>query len=80
MIERTNKPSASEGASVYTIRIEGVLDVVWSAWFDGMTVSHGDDDITVISGPVVDQAALHRVIRKIRDLGLTLISLQRSEP
>lgn len=63
----------------YTIVVAGVLDPSWSSWFDGMSVSHRDEETTVISGRVTDQAALHRVIRKIRDLGAILISLQRSE-
>jgi hypothetical protein len=79
MKDRDSEPSASESASVYTLRIDGILDPIWSEWFDGMSVSHGDDGTTVVSGPVVDQAALHRVIRKLRDLGVTLISIQRSE-
>lgn len=80
MLDRDNEPSASDRALEYTIHVEGVLDTTWSQWFDGMSVSHAADDTTVISGQVVDQAALHRVIRAIRDLGVTLISIQRRSP
>lgn len=79
MPENENLSKETDGTSEYTIRVEGVLDGSWTAWFEGMTVSHGPEDTTVISGRVVDQAVLHRVIRKIRDLGVTLISIQRSE-
>ena len=65
----------------YEIRVAGVLDVGWSAWFDELEVT-GDDQLgqTVIAGPVADQAALHGVLARIRDLGLTLIAVRRIEP
>jgi hypothetical protein len=77
MPEHDNRPFTADGTNEYTIFVEGVLDTTWSEWFDGMAIRHGSDDTTVISGHVADQAALHRVIRKIRDLGVTLISIQR---
>jgi len=61
----------------YEIRVEGMLDEHWSAWFDGMQITcerHGE---TVIAGPVTDQAALHGLLAKVRDLGLPLISVHR---
>jgi len=79
MPERETEPFAADSGIEYTIRVEGVLSTSWAAWFDGLTVSHDFDETTVISGRVVDQAALHRVIRKIRDLGVTLISIRRSK-
>lgn len=78
MPDRDDKPSATDGTTEYIISVAGVLDATWSEWFDGMTVDHGSDGTTVISGPVVDQAALHRVLKTIRDLGVSLISVQRS--
>ena len=78
MPDHDNEPFAGERALVYTIRVQGILDATWSEWFDGMEVRSEADDTTVLTGRVVDQAALHRVIRTIRDLGLPLISLQRS--
>ena len=64
----------------YEIRVEGVLDEHWSDWFDGMQITSEPDDVTVIAGPVTDQAALHGLLIRIRDLGLQLISVRRDEP
>lgn len=65
--------------TVYEIRIKGQLDQHWSAWFDGMTVTHATNGDTVISGSVVDQAALHSLLNKIHSLNLTLVSVLRVE-
>jgi len=72
-------PDRSE-AGRYEIRLAGHLDAHWAAWFDGMTVRRETDGITVISGPIADQAALHGVLHRVRDLGLPLISVTRMEP
>jgi hypothetical protein len=61
--------------SRYEIRLKGHLDPRWTAWFDGMTLTTTRDGSTVIEGPVVDQAALHGLLRKVRDIGLPLLSL-----
>jgi hypothetical protein len=61
----------------YEIRVEGMLDEHWSAWFDGMQITSERQGETVIAGPVTDQAALHGLLAKVRDLGLPLISLHR---
>ena len=58
----------------------GHLGRRWATWFDGMTLTHRDDGTTVISGPVVDQAALHGVLQKLRDLGISLCSLTQLDP
>jgi hypothetical protein len=65
----------------YEILVRGVLDARWSAWFDGLDVS-GDPDVgtTTIAGPVVDQAALHGLLAKVRDLGLPLLEVRRIGP
>ena len=63
----------------YEIRVKGHLDQHWSAWFDGMTVNNEASGDTVISGPLVDQAALHSLLVKIYNLNLTLISVLRVE-
>ena len=68
--------SASGGRAHYEIRVEGVLDSRWAAWFDGLQVSD-DGEETVISGVLPDQPALHGLLAKIRDLGLCLISVRR---
>ncbi len=67
-------------ASHYEIRLGGHLESRWAAWFDGMTLTRADDGTTVLTGPVVDQAALHGLLRKVRDLGLPLFSVTQIEP
>jgi hypothetical protein len=64
----------------YEIRVKGHLDTRWAGWFDGLTLTHGSDGTTIIHGPVVDQAALHGLLQKIRDLGLPLISVNHIDP
>jgi hypothetical protein len=64
----------------YEIRLKGHLETRWAAWFDGMTLSHERDGSTVLSGPVVDQAALHGLLQKVRDIGLPLVSVTYIEP
>ena len=66
----------SESRHVYEIRVEGHLGSQWSSWFDGLTVSVEDDGETLLSG-ALDQAALHGVLRKVRDLGMPLVSVVR---
>jgi hypothetical protein len=63
----------------YEIQIQGHLDSRWTAWFDGLSLSHESDGTTVLRGSVVDQAALHGLLGKIRDLGLPLIAVRRKE-
>ena len=62
-------------AETYEIRVRGQLQGRWSAWFDGMELIPDEDGSTLIRGQVADQAALHGLIQKVRDLGLTLISV-----
>jgi hypothetical protein len=64
---------------VYQIRIKGHLGPRWTDWFGGMTITLEDDGDTLLTGPVVDQAALHGMLRRVRDLGLPLISVTRVE-
>jgi hypothetical protein len=64
----------------YEIRLKGYLDARWAAWFDGMTLTREGDGSTRIHGPVVDQAALHGLLQRVRDLGLPLLSVRRVEP
>jgi hypothetical protein len=64
----------------YEIRLKGHLDSRWAAWFDGLTLTRGSDGTTIIHGPVTDQAALHGLLQKVRDLGLPLISVTQVEP
>ena len=67
----------SPDSSRYEIRIAGRLAPRWAAWFDGMTLTTAGDGTTVLVGPVADQAALHGVLARIRDLGLPLVSVTR---
>jgi hypothetical protein len=64
----------------YQIRVKGHLDLDWSAWFDGFTITHNPDGCTTIAGMVADQAALYGLIGKVRDLGLMLIMVTPIEP
>ena len=64
----------------YEIRLKGHLDTRWAAWFDGLALSHDSDGTTIIHGPVADQAALHGLLQKVRDLGLPLLSVNYVEP
>lgn len=64
----------------YEIRIQGRLDDRWSAWLDGLALSHADDGTTVLRGTVTDQAALHGLLHKLRDIGLPLLSVTRTDP
>jgi hypothetical protein len=59
----------------YEIRLKGRLDARWAAWFDGMALAHDGDGTTRIRGPVADQAALHGLLQRVRDLGLPLLSV-----
>ena len=68
-----------EGGS-YEIRLKGRLDARWAAWFGGLGLTHEGAGTTVIHGPVADQAALHGLLNKVRDLGLPLVSVTRVGP
>jgi hypothetical protein len=67
-------------SETYHIRIKGHLDSEWTAEFDGLHLYHLEDGTTLLTGPVADQAALHGILTRIRDLGLTLITVQQDEP
>ena len=67
---------SNEGGS-YEIRLKGHLEPRWADWFDGLTLTQETDSTTVLSGSVVDQAALHGLLGKVRDLGLPLIAVNR---
>ena len=79
MSERS-APEGSPGATMlYEIRLAGHLDPRWAAWFNGLAVTAQPDGSTVIAGPIPDQAALHGVLQRVRDLGLTLMSVTQPE-
>ena len=64
----------------YEIRLKGHLDDRWANWFEGMTITLEDNGDTLLTGPVIDQAALHGLLKKVRDLGLSLLSVNPIEP
>jgi hypothetical protein len=64
----------------YQIRIKGYLEQQWVAWFEGLTITWEAGGNTLLSGPVVDQAALHGLLRKVRDLGMPLLSVTAADP
>ena len=64
---------------IYQIKIKGHLDSEWSDWFEGLAVTQAERGDTLLTGPVVDDAALHGLLKKIRDLGMPLISVNRIE-
>jgi hypothetical protein len=63
----------------YEIRVQGQLDQHWSAWFNGLAISYDADGNTVLRGPLVDEAALHGVLSKVRDLALPLLAVSREQ-
>ena len=66
--------------AVYDIRVAGQIDAHWSAWLDGLTITHPHPGAALLSGDIVDQAALHGTLNRIRDLNLALISVTRIDP
>ena len=64
----------------YQLRLKGQLDSKWTEWFEGMSITLEEDGNTLLTGPVIDQAALHGLLKKIRDLGLTLLAINPVGP
>ena len=75
MENRTNKPNNK----IYIIKLQGHLSESWADWFDEMEFIHESDGTTTMTGEIVDQSALHGLLKKIRDLGLPLISVNQLE-
>ena len=69
----------NDKARIYQIRIEGQLGRQWTDWFDGLSITPGDNGTTLLTGPVIDQSALHGLLKKVRDLGAPLVSVNRME-
>jgi len=64
---------------IYQIRVKGHLNELWAEWFEGLSITLEDDGSTLLSGTIVDDAALHGLLRKIRDLHLPLLSVTRGD-
>jgi len=67
-----------EQSAAYKIRVKGILDSTWSDWFDGFTITQQNGE-SILKGQVTDQAALHGILAKINDLGLTIITVEKKE-
>ena len=80
MSETLSSMEDHDEPQLYEIRVRGHLDDRWAEWFDGLTITLEEDGDTLLTGRVVDQAALHGLLKKIRDLGLPLVSVSPVEP
>jgi hypothetical protein len=80
MSNKRNATPDSGQPVVYRIRITGHLGREWTDWFEGLAITLEDNGDTLLTGPVVDQAALHGVLKKVRDLGMPLVSVNRVRP
>lgn len=75
MDNKHNSKSGLDHSNIYQIRVQGHLDHQWENWFEGMTITPNEDNTTLIVGPVIDDAALHGLLKKVRDSGLRLLSV-----
>jgi hypothetical protein len=80
MQNKFNPKSNPGKPTVYRIRIKGQLDTQWTDWFEGLAITLAEDGDTLLTGPVIDQAALHGLLKKVRDLGMPLVSVSPLEP
>ena len=79
MLNTPNPETDPDRPMVYHIRIKGQLGPRWSEWFEGLEITPDDNGNTLLTGPVIDQAALHGLLRRVRDLGLPLLSVMRAD-
>ena len=79
MSEKHALPECHDESGLYEIRIKGHLNNRWADWFEGLTITVEEDGDTLLTGPVIDQAALHGLLKKVRDLGMPLVSVRPIE-
>ena len=80
MLHESNSSGEKAQPMIYQIRIKGHLDRKWADWFSGLSITALDNGETLLTGPVLDQAMLHGLLRKVRDVGLPLVAVIRVEP
>lgn len=80
MVNNSNSHRDPDQPVIYQIRVRGQLDHQWIDWFEGLTIRLTDNGDMLLTGPVLDQAALHGLLKKVRDLGMPLLSVIRVEP
>ena len=80
-MSNNSDPTTNPGPpTVYQIRVKGHLGSQWTNWFEGLTITLEEDGDTLLTGPVIDQAALHGLLKKVRDLGMQLVSVSPVDP
>jgi hypothetical protein len=79
MIDKHNSYEKHTQQLCYEIRLKGHIDVQWADWFESLTITLEEEGVTLLTGPVADQAALHSLLKKVRDLGIQLISVNQVE-
>jgi hypothetical protein len=80
MSNNQNPPYDADQSRVYQIKIKGHLSHQWADWFEGLTITLDEDGNTLLTGPVFDQAALHGILKKVRDLAIPLLSVNSVNP
>ena len=80
MSETYALPEYHDKSKLYEIRLKGHLNNRWANWFEGLTITLEDNGDTLLTGPVIDQAALHGLLKRVRDLGMPLVSVSPVEP
>jgi hypothetical protein len=80
MSETHALPEYHDKSKLYEIRLKGHLNNRWANWFEGLTITLEDNGDTLLTGPVVDQAELHGLLKKVRDLGMSLVSVNCVDP
>lgn len=80
MATQRDPQAESDQPTVYQIRLKGHLGRQWTTWFEGLTITHERNGETLLTGAVVDQAALHGLLRKVRDIGMPLLSVVQISP